>query len=172
VEPKPPSASIAVLSQVMLPSDANPQGNVHGGTIMKLVDTAGAIAAHRHARRRVVTVEIDSMTFLYPVQVGDLLTASAQVTAVWRTSIETAVEVIAENVLTGEQRRTSSAFVVYVALDEQGRPTHAPPLLVETPEDRARAAGAEQRRRRRLAERGVMSAESRVMSGGAPTHHT
>jgi uncharacterized protein (TIGR00369 family) len=155
MDAKPPSASLVTLSQMMLIGDANPQGNVHGGTIMKLVDTAGAIAAHRHGRRRVVTVEMDSMRFRQPVYVGDLLTISARVTAVWRTSLETAVEVEAENVLTGERRHTSSAFLVFVALDEDGRPTELPPLLLETAEDRAMAQAAEQRRQRRLAERGA-----------------
>src|SRR5689334_17101124 len=130
----------------MLISDANPQGNVHGGTIMKLVDTAGAIAAYRHGRRRVVTVELDSMRFRQPVYVGDLRTISALVTAVWRTSLETAVEVEAENILTGEKRHTSSAFLVFVALDDQGQPTELPPLQLETDADRAMAAAANQRR--------------------------
>lgn len=156
--PRPPAR--ATLSQVMLPGDANPYGNVHGGTIMKLVDTAGAIAAHRHARRRVVTIEIDSMTFLQPVHVGDLVTLEARVTAVWRTSIETLVEVTAENIVTGEVRHTSTAFVVYVALDEAGRPTPVPPLALTTPEEHALARAAEARRQRRLASRPDLADEA------------
>src|ERR671939_1986362 len=136
MDPKPPGASCVTLSQVMLIGDANPQGNVHGGTIMKLVDTAGAIAAHRHGRRRVVTVEMDSMRFHEPVHVGNLLTLTARVTAVWRTSLEAYVEVEAEDVLTGERRYTSSAFLVFVALDNEGRPAELPPLLLESEEDR------------------------------------
>src|SRR3954466_14249169 len=93
MDAKPPSASHVTISQVMLISDANPQGNVHGGTIMKLVDTAGALAALRHGRRRVVTVEMDSMRSPEPVHVGNLLTLSARVTAVWRTSLEAYVDV-------------------------------------------------------------------------------
>ncbi|HZR99711.1 MAG TPA: acyl-CoA thioesterase [Chloroflexota bacterium] len=153
MEAKPPSASHVTISQVMLISDANPQGNVHGGTIMKLVDTAGALAALRHGRRRVVTVEMDSMRFHEPVQVGNLVTLTARVTAVWRTSLETYVDVEAEDVLTGERRHTSSAFLVFVALDDAGRPTELPPLLLETEADRAMAEAAEARRQRRLAER-------------------
>ena len=118
MDAKPPSASHVTISQVMLISDANPQGNVHGGTIMKLVDTAGALAALRHGRRRVVTVEMDSMRFHQPVHVGNLLTLSARVTAVWRSSLEAYVDVEAEDVLTGERRHTSSAFLVFVALDD------------------------------------------------------
>jgi uncharacterized protein (TIGR00369 family) len=147
---KPPSASHAVLSQVMLPGDANPWGNVHGGTIMKLVDSAGAIAALRHGGRRVVTLAIDSMHFLSPVHVGELVTVTAQVTAVWRTSLEAAVTVEAENLMAGERRHTATAFLVYCALDEAERPTPLPPLLLETDEDRATAREAEARRRRRL----------------------
>ena len=120
---------------------------------MKLVDTAGAIAAQRHAGRRVVTAEMDSMRFLHPVHVGSLVTITARVTAVWRTSLETAVEVEAENVLTGERQHTCSAFLVFVGLDENGRPAALPPLALETDEERALAREAEVRRRRRLAER-------------------
>jgi uncharacterized protein (TIGR00369 family) len=148
-----PRASEVTLSQVMLITDANPWGNVHGGTIMKLVDTAGAIAAHRHGRLRVVTAEMDSMRFLSPVHVGDLVTIRAQVTAVWDTSLETAVDVEAENVLSGERRHTSSAYLVYVALDDHGRPTPLPPLLLESEDDRLRAREADARRRQRLAAR-------------------
>jgi len=153
MDAKTPRASEVTLSQVMLISDANPWGNVHGGTIMKLVDTAGAIAAHRHGRRRVVTAEMDSMVFRSPVHAGDLVTITARVTAVWETSLETRVEVEAENVLTGERRHTSSAYLVYVALDDQGRPTPFPPLELETDEDRATARSADARRRQRLAAR-------------------
>jgi len=120
---------------------------------MKLVDTASAIAAHRHGRLRVVTSEMDSMRFLSPVHVGDLVTIRARVTAVWDSSLETAVDVEAENVLTGQHRHTSSAYVVYVALDDDGRPTPLPPLLVETEEDHLRSREADARRRQGLAAR-------------------
>jgi uncharacterized protein (TIGR00369 family) len=153
MDAKPPSASVVTLSQMMLIGDANPQGNVHGGTIMKLVDTAGAIAALRHGRRRVVTAEMDSMSFLRPVHVGDHVTVTARVTAVWRTSLETAVEVEAENPLTGERRHACSALLVYVALDEAERPVELPPLRLDTEEDRALAREAEARRQLRLRDR-------------------
>jgi acyl-CoA hydrolase len=120
---------------------------------MKLVDTAGAIAAHRHGRRRVVTAEMDSMRFVCPVHVGDLVTIRARVTAVWDTSLETRVEVESENVLTGERRHASSAYLVYVALDDQGRPTPLPPLVLETDAEREQAVAAKERRRLRLAAR-------------------
>src|SRR3954464_14548440 len=111
MDDRTPRASEVTLSQVMLITDANPWGNVHGGTLMKLVDTAGAIAAHRHGRLRVVTVEMDSMRFHEPVHVGDLVIITARVTAVWHTSVETAVDVIAEDVLSGVRRHTCSAFL-------------------------------------------------------------
>jgi acyl-CoA hydrolase len=100
----------------------------------------------------VVTVEMDSMRFHQPVHVGNLLTLSARVTAVWRTSLEAYVDVEAEDVLTGERRHTSSAFLVFVALDDDGRPAELPPLLLETDADRAMADAAAARRQRRLAE--------------------
>ena len=148
-----PEARRVVLAQVMLPTDANTQGNVHGGTLMKLADTAGGIAATRHARRRVVTVVMDSMTFEYSVSVGDLVVIQAEVTWVGRTSIEVEVSIIAEDVVTGARRRTSTAFFVYVALDERARPCPAPPRELRHEEDRARFEQAEERRRFRLSQR-------------------
>src|SRR5205807_9046713 len=116
------------LAQVMLPEDANPRGNVHGGTLMKLADTAGGVCATRHTRRRVVTVVMDSMTFEEPVYVGNLVVVHAQVTWTGRTSIETEVSIKAEDVLSGEVRRVSTAYLVYVAIDDHGRPTAVRPL--------------------------------------------
>ena len=143
-----------VLAQVMLPADANPSGNVHGGTLMKLADTAGAIAAMRHAGRRVVTVMVDAMTFEVPVVVGDLVSLSATVTWVGRTSIEVVVGIEAENIVTAERRRASTAYFVYVALDEHGNRASIPSLELRTDEERRRFAEAEQRRRYRLEHRG------------------
>ena len=146
------SESRAVVSQVMQPSDANTAGNVHGGTITKLVDTAGAIAAIRHAGRPVVTVVIDTMTFHEPVFVGNLLTLEAQVNWVGRTSIEVGVKVTAEDLITGRKSHTSSAFVVYVALDENRKPTGVIPLIAESEEEQKRLLAAGARRERRLRE--------------------
>ncbi len=142
-----------VLAQVMLPADANPSGDVHGGTLMKLADTAGGIAASRHAHSRVVTVIADSMTFEYPVKVGDLVLVDAQVSWVGRTSIEVEVSIFAEKVVSGERRRTSLAYFVFVALGTDGRPREVPALELTTEADRARFARAEERRRFRLAQR-------------------
>lgn len=141
------------LAQVMLPEDANPRGNVHGGTLMKLADTAGGVCATRHTRQRVVTVVMDSMTFEQPVYVGDLVTVHAQVTWTGRTSIETAVTIKAENTLRGEVRQVSTAFFVYVAIDENGRPTPVRLLEIRTPEQRQLWDTAEQRRAARMQHR-------------------
>jgi len=147
-----------VLAQVMLPADANPSGDVHGGTLMKLADTAGGIAASRHARSRVVTVIADSMTFEYPVKVGDLILVDAQVSWVGRSSIEVEVSIFAETVVTGERRRTSLAYFVFVALGPDGRPREVQPLELTTDTERARFARAGERRRFRLAQRNAPSA--------------
>lgn len=149
------SADELTLAQVMLPEDANPRGNIHGGTLMKLADTAGGVCATRHTRRRVVTVVMDSMTFEEPVYVGNLVVVHAQVTWTGRTSIETEVSIKAEDVLTGEVRRISTAYFVYVAIDENGRPAPVRPLELRTREQRERWAAAEERRERRMRRRHV-----------------
>jgi uncharacterized protein (TIGR00369 family) len=138
------------LNQLMLPHHTNPMGNVHGGEIMKLVDETGALCAIRHAQRPVVTLAIDSMTFHSPVHVGDLVALSASLNWVGRSSIEVGVRVIAENPLTGEQTHTNTAYLVYIALDENGRPTEVPRLTLETDEERRRWVEAEARQQRRL----------------------
>ncbi len=137
------------LNQLMLPEHANALGNVHGGVIMKMVDEAGAIAAMRHAQKPCVTIAIDSMTFKQPVHVGDLMLCKARVTHVGRSSIEVQVLVHAENLLTRAVTHTNSAYVVYVSLGTDGKSAAAPPLLLETDEDRAlEAAGADRQRHR------------------------
>lgn len=142
----------------MLPEHANTLGNVHGGWIMKLVDEAGGLCAIRHARRPCVTVAIDSLTFREPVHVGELLELSAQVTWTGRTSMEVMVNVMAENPLTGNRVFTNSAYLVYVALDDHGRPTPVPPLQAETEEERARMAEAHTRQEYRIQQRKALEA--------------
>lgn len=150
LEGKPVSGSRTVMSRTMLPSDANPYGNVHGGEVMKLIDACAGAAATRHARSRVVTAFIDQLSFLAPVYVGDLVTAKASVNHVARTSMEVGVRVEAENLLTGKVVHVSSAHLVFVSIDENGRPVPLPPLVPETDEDRRRMRSAEERRARRL----------------------
>jgi acyl-CoA hydrolase len=153
MEPKPPSQSSAVLSRWMGLLDANSAGNVHGGTVMKLCDEAAGLAAIKHSRERVVTAAMDRMNFLYPISLGDLVTFSATVNAVWRSSMEVGVRVEAENPRTGEVRHTNTAYITMVALDERGRPMRVPPLVATTPTEERRMREAELRRANRLAER-------------------
>jgi glycerophosphoryl diester phosphodiesterase len=137
------------MSQVMMPGDANLSGNVHGGVIMKLVDTAAGVCAIRHARRRTVTARIDSMSFLQPVCVGNLVTLWASVNDVGRTSMEVGVRVEAEDLLTGVVRHVSSAYLVFVVLDDAGHPTPAPPLVAESEAEKRRMYEARWRRAHR-----------------------
>ncbi len=143
------SESQVFMARQMMPNDANPWGDVHGGVVMKLVDEAAGSAATRHARCRVATAAIDYMSFLHPVKVGDLLTVKASVNDVGRTSMEVGVRVETENMLTGEQNHTSSAFVVMVALDDAGKPMSIPPVQAETPDQARRMAAAKIRRAQR-----------------------
>jgi uncharacterized protein (TIGR00369 family) len=151
--PKPMRASHIQLAQLMMPEHANLQGNVHGGWIMKLVDEAGAIAAIRHAGRRVVTVAIDQMVFHQPIRIGDLIILEANVTYVGRTSIEVEVQVVAENTITSQRIHTNTAYLVYVSVDEDGKPTPVPPLIAENPAEKARMEVARQRQKQRLAKK-------------------
>jgi len=144
------AGSKTVMSRTMLPSDANPYGNVHGGEVMKLIDAVAGAAATRHARARVVTARIDQLSFLAPVYVGHLVTAKASVNHVGRTSMEVGVRVEAEDMLTGNVVHVASAYLVFVATDEHGRPVSLPPLLAETDEERRRMKAAETRRSLRL----------------------
>jgi uncharacterized protein (TIGR00369 family) len=151
--------SQVTLNHLMLPEHTNPLGNIHGGVIMKLVDEAAGLCAMRHAQKPAVTVAIDSMTFHSPVQMGNVLTLQASLNWVGHTSMEVGVRVVAENPLTGECTHTNSAFLVYVALDTNGRPSPVPPLLLETDEEKRRWSEAEIRQQRRL-EREKVKAET------------
>jgi uncharacterized protein (TIGR00369 family) len=138
------------ISQLMQPESANIMGDIHGGWIMKLVDEAGALAAMRHAQSRVVTVALDQMSFHQPIRVGDLVTLNAEVTYVGRTSIETRVQVNSENPVTGEGGHTNTAYAVYVALDDDGRPKPVRPLIAETEAQKRRMEAGKQRQAYRL----------------------
>ncbi len=150
---KPVSASHITLSQLMQPGQANLRGDVHGGWIMKLVDEAGALAAMRHAQCRVVTVAIDQMRFEEAIRLGDLVVLEAEVSYVGRTSIETRVLVSAEDPLTGQRTRTNSAYLVYVALDDSGRPAPVPALITENGLQARRLEAGKERQAYRLAQR-------------------
>ena len=153
MEGKKISESRVFIGQVMNPENANPAGNVHGGDIMKLIDTACGVAATRHARAHVVTASIDRMDFHHPVYIGDFLILKASVNFVGKTSMEVGVRVETENLITGEKRHTGSAYLTFVALDANKRPIQLPSLILESEEDRHRNAEAGERRQMRLAEK-------------------
>ena len=150
VDSKHISDSQLTLSQFMQPEHANALGNVHGGWVMKLIDEAGGLCATRHARRPAVTVAVDSLRFLSPVHVGDFVTFSAHLNWTGRTSMEVEVNVEAENLLTGQKTHTNSAYLVYVALDQEGRPVAVPGLILDTEEERRRWMQGAQRQSVRL----------------------
>jgi acyl-CoA hydrolase len=152
---KPTSASATEMVQVVLPNDANPLGFILGGTVMHLVDIAGAIACHRHARRRVVTAAVDDLVFLHPIKVGDLIILKARVTCAFTTSMEVQVDVFSEEALTGVRTLTSRAFLTFVAIDENGGRVAVPPLLVESDEERRICDDARARRQERLKRRAL-----------------
>jgi uncharacterized protein (TIGR00369 family) len=147
---KPVEDSKTTIAVQMLPGDANPMGNVHGGAILKLVDMAAAAAALRHARRNVVTVSIDRMDFIQPVYVGNLITLKASVNYVGTTSMEVGVRVEAEDLRTGTVTHTNSSYLTYVALDDQGRPTIVPEVIPKTRDEKRRWLEGKKRREQRL----------------------
>lgn len=156
--PRPMSQSRSVISQVMLPNDANPMGNVHGGSIMRIVDIAAAVAAMRHCQRQVVTVALDHMSFLEPAYIGDLITITSQVEYVGRTSMLVRAEVEAESPTSGRKVLTGSCVLTFVALAEDGKPIAVPPLSAETTEERERMEEAKRLYERAKAERVRLSA--------------
>lgn len=145
--------SISEYSELALPNDANGLGNVLGGKVMHLVDLAGAMAAMRHARRPVVTLSVDQLLFLHPVRVGELIVLRSSVNRVFRTSMEVGVKVTTEKLMTGERRHTCSAYLTFVALDENQKPTPITPVIPETEEEQRRYRQAGERRQYRLAMR-------------------
>jgi len=153
MEGKPVSASRLVLAQEMTPLDANPAGNVHGGNIMKLADSAAGVVAIRHSGRNCVTATVDRFEFYAPVYIGNLVTLHASLNYVGRTSMEVGVRVEAEEPRTGKRTHTNTSYFLMVALDDDGRPAEVPPLILETEEDRRRNEEARQRaiaRRQRM----------------------
>lgn len=151
--PKTTQSTCITLSQLMQPEHANMRGDVHGGWIMKLADEAGALAAMRHSQQRVVTVAIDQMMFHEPIRIGDLVTLEAIVTYAGRTSMETRVQVISENPITGQRSHTNTAYFVYVALDEEGKPVRVPGLIAESDLEKKRMQEGAERQAYRLAQR-------------------
>ena len=144
------SESSVILARPMPPQDANPVGNVHGGVIMRLMDEAGGIVAHRHARTNVVTASADRIDFLNTVYIGEVVFLKASLNLVGKTSMEVGVRVESENPLTGETRHATSGYFTYVALDKTGRPTEVAPLILETDEEKRRNRDAQARREVRI----------------------
>jgi acyl-CoA hydrolase len=154
------SESATEMVQVVLPNDANALGFILGGTVMHLIDIAGAIACHRHTRTLLVTAAVDDLQFLHSIKVGDLIILKARVTCVFRTSLEVQVDVFSEETLTGRRQLTSRAYLTFVAVAADGHRVPVPPLIVETEEERRVCDEAQARRARRLqrkAEAGVPS---------------
>lgn len=150
---KPVSASRSEMVEAVLPNDANPLGNMLGGRVMHLIDIAGALAAHRHSNSLVVTASVDYLDFRFPIRVGEFIVLKSSVNRVFNTSMEVGVKVFSENFLTGERKHTSSAFVTFVAIDQNRQAHPVTQLILETDEDRRRFHDAGERRRVRLAMR-------------------
>jgi acyl-CoA hydrolase len=153
---KPVCASTSEIVEIVLPNDANLLGNMLGGRVMHLIDIAGALAANRHSNSHVVTASVDYLDFRFPIHVGEWIVLKSSVNRVFNTSMEVGVKVFAENILTGERRHTSTAYVTFVALDTNQQPRTVPPLIVNTEDERRRYREAGERRRIRLAMRHKM----------------
>jgi acyl-CoA hydrolase len=147
---KPVKASMSEYAELALPIDANPLGHLLGGKVMHLVDLAGSLAAVRHARRPCVTASIDHMNFLCPIHIGQLVVLKSSVNRAFGTSMEVGVKVFVEDMTTGVVRHTSSAYLTFVALDENGAPTPVPPVIPETEDEKRRYEEAGKRRQVRL----------------------
>jgi uncharacterized protein (TIGR00369 family) len=158
LSPKPASGSRATLTQMMEVTDANVAGNVHGGVIMRLVDTAAALAAIRHAGGLAVTVSLDEMSFLEPVHIGDVVTLHASVNDVGTTSMECGVRVEAENPISGRHVHAATAYLVFVAIDDEGHPRPVPPLTAESEIEQRRQREAKLRRQTRMAHKEALKA--------------
>ena len=153
IKSKPVSSSQVVMTQLVLPSHTNALDTVFGGTIMSWIDIAAAIAAQRHSNKAVVTASMDQLNFIAPVKKGWVVNLKASVNFVSRTSMEIGVKVEAENPLTSEMFHTASAYMTFVALDGNGRPTAVPGLELATDEEKRRFAAAKKRRELRLLHR-------------------
>ena len=152
-EGKPVRESVSEYYELALPTDANGLGNLLGGRVMHLVDLAGAMAAMRHARKPTVTAAVDSMRFLHPIHINELVALRSSVNRVFHSSMEVGVRVETEDLITGEKLHTCSAYLTFVALDEKGKPAPIPPVIPETEAERRRYRQAGERREYRLATR-------------------
>jgi len=150
LEAKTVSQSMVEIAQVMMPEHANPAGNVHGGNLLKLVDQAGAIVAARHTHSNIVTASVDRFDFISPAYIGNLIIVKASMNYVSKTSMEVGVRVEAECLRTGTHTHVGSAYLTFVALGKNDKPTQAPKLILETEDDKRRFEDAKKRREIRL----------------------
>lgn len=153
LKPKSPHESKAEMTVRMFPSDANPNGNVFGGEILKQIDLIAGLVSQRHARMNTVTASIDRVNFLKPVFVGNAIILSARINYVHRSSMEIEIKVEAEDLMNGNKTLTNTAFVTAIALGPDGKTREVPPLLLETEEEKKRFAEGETRMIQRLKER-------------------
>lgn len=167
-DPRPVSASRVEMTQLVLPPDTNQHGTIFGGRILQWIDIAGAISAQRHGRLKVVTASMDEMHFLVPIKLAEVVVLRACVNFVHRTSMEVGVRVEREVPSTGERFHAATAYLTFVCLDDLGRPTLAPPLQVESEDERRRQREAEMRRAQRLAHRDALKALRGETAGGSP----
>ena len=150
MEARTPSYSRTTMTEIVLPNDTNALGNLRGGKILHWMDIASAIASGKHAQSVVVTVSVDQVSFENPIKLGDVVTINAEVTRAFNTSIETYIEVWAENIPTKPRYKCNAAYYTFVALDSNGRPKSSPELLPESAEEKDRYEGALKRREMRL----------------------
>jgi acyl-CoA hydrolase len=169
--PKRSAESATDMVQVVLPNDANPLGFILGGTVMHLIDIAGAIACHRHTRSLLVTAAVDDLQFLHSIKVGDLIILKSHVTCAFTTSLEVQVDVFSEETLTGRRQLTSRAFLTFVAIDRDGARIRVPPLIVETEEERRVCEEAHLRRAERLKRKSATATNAQLSTLNAQPSH-
>jgi acyl-CoA hydrolase len=150
--PRPVRESQSQMTEVILPNDANPLGNLLGGRLMHLIDLAGAMAAHRHSHSHVVTASMDHIDFLQPVHIGDLLVLKSSINRAFRSSMEVGVKCWVENYIACTTRHVASAYLTFVAVDEQGQHHPVPPVVPETDDEKRRYEDAGRRREARKQE--------------------
>src|SRR5947209_1487436 len=149
--PRPVRDSQSEMNEIVLPNDTNPLGALLGGRLMHWIDLAGAMAAHRHSRHYVVTASIDHLDFLFPVRVGDLVILRSSVNRVFRTSMEVGVKVWVENYIADEAHHVSSAYLTFVAVNQEGKHLPIPAVIPESEDERRRYEDAGRRREIRRA---------------------
>ncbi|ASS76448.1 acyl-CoA thioesterase [Tumebacillus algifaecis] len=156
---KPSSESRTSMTDLVFPPDTNHHKTIFGGKVMAYVDKIACIAAMRHSRKPVVTVGSDNFDFLAPIKTGEAINLEAYVTWVHKTSMEVYVKVESENLLTGERQLTARAYLTFIALDEEGKPTAVPQVVPQSAEERRQYELAEGRYAVRMERRKKMAQE-------------